>query len=78
LSDRDEVQLLRKEVARLRRENELQRGRLEVLAGLITVLRAGLAVGVRARLVHERRQAGIGWCCGCRKYILAGERPLGL
>lgn len=62
-SDHDQLRVLRREVARLRRENELQRNRLEVLAGLVAVLRLDLPVDVRARLVHERREAGIGWLC---------------
>ena len=62
-SDRDEVRALRRQVARLRRENELQRRRLETLVGLIAVLRVNVGADARAQLVLERRQAGIGWLC---------------
>jgi hypothetical protein len=54
---------LRREVAHLRRENELQRSRLEVFVCLVAVPCVDLAVDARAPLVHERRQAGISWLC---------------
>lgn len=62
--DHDQLRALKREVAGLRRENELLRSRLEVLAGLVAVPRLNLAVDVRARLVHERREASIGCYTG--------------
>ena len=60
---RDEVRALRRQVAQLRRENEVQRRRLEVLVELIAVLRIGFEPAKRAWLVNDHRQVGIGWLC---------------
>lgn len=67
---RDEVRALRRQVAQLRRENEVQRRRLEVLVELIAVLRIGFEPAERAWLVNVHRQVGIGWLC----WVLGLER----
>ena len=60
----DEVEALRRQVARLVRENEKQRRRLEFLIHLVALLRSGgVDLATRSRLVQENQQLGVRWLC---------------
>jgi hypothetical protein len=62
--DQEELEALRREVARLARENEKQRRRLEFLLRLVVLLRSGsIDLGTRSRLVQENRELGVRWLC---------------
>lgn len=60
----DEVEALRRQVARLVRENEKQQRRLEFLIRLVALLRSGgVDLTTRSRLVQENQQLGVRWLC---------------
>ena len=60
----DEVEALRRQVARLVRENEKLQRRLEFLIHLVALLRSGgVDLTTRSRLVQENQQLGVRWLC---------------
>jgi transposase InsO family protein len=58
------LEALRRQVARLTRENEKQRRRLEFLVYLVALLRSGsVDPRTRSQLVQDNRHLGILWLC---------------
>ena len=63
-ADQEELEALRQQVARLTRENEKQRRRLEFLVHLVALLRSGsVDLSTRSQLVQDNHQLGIRWLC---------------
>lgn len=60
----DDVEALRRQVARLVRENEKQQRRLDFLIRLVALLRSGgVDLATRSRLVQDNQQFGVRWLC---------------